>query len=517
MSCRPDWICGFVHVLGQPVHVEAHFLGDRQRLGLADRAVHAEQLGVERPEAVARQLVARGAGDLRRLDRARPEDGEVLEDDLEIGVVLHQLGDVGQGPFAVVAVVVEELDQRRAAVGIADVGLEGRREQRAGAVGNRLLPLDLGDFLVVLVERLDRLAQHFGVADEVIPDDRAELLLLRRREFVRRRGRKRRQRRQADRRRDEGGPVKLHGDLLARPARQAFMPQIRWRIQGECARAAIRRTPAKRSEAKRNENETGAFVSPPAGFVWRRRRNRRFRDFVRIQIVSRRFVSPRDAAAVRLAAARSLAVHDHCRRSSGSRQAIVRQVAGKRRSRAEAAARRPRRATRSDALFAVRGRRFISVGDSAIRDRDGGAPPPRGSSAHDRRLRLHQHRSRHPGENPGAGRDDARRRLRHRARRQGREPGAGGAARRGEGGAGRGLRRRFLRRRGAGAAQRRRRRPERDPHGRQADRGGVHRRRSVGRERDRRRRRRQRRGARRTARGVAVRPGRPAAAAARSA
>jgi hypothetical protein len=57
--------------------------------------------------------------------------------------------------------------------------------------------------------------------------------------------------------------VKLHGDLLARPARQAFMPRIRWRIQGECARAAIGRTQTKRNEAKRNESETGAFASTP--------------------------------------------------------------------------------------------------------------------------------------------------------------------------------------------------------------------------------------------------------------
>ena len=89
---------------------------------------------MERPEAIAGELVARGAGDPRRLDRARPEDGEVLEHDLEVGVVLHQLGNVGQGALAEVAVIVEELDQRRAAVGIADVGLEGRREQRPGAV-----------------------------------------------------------------------------------------------------------------------------------------------------------------------------------------------------------------------------------------------------------------------------------------------------------------------------------------------------------------------------------------------
>ena len=58
------------------------------------------------------------------------------------------------------------------------------REQRTGLVGDRLLRARLPRFLVVLVERLDRVAQDLGIADEVVVDERAELLLLRRREFV---------------------------------------------------------------------------------------------------------------------------------------------------------------------------------------------------------------------------------------------------------------------------------------------------------------------------------------------
>src|SRR5580698_6534453 len=38
------------HILGELVHVDAHFLGDAERFGLADRAVHAQKLDMELPE-----------------------------------------------------------------------------------------------------------------------------------------------------------------------------------------------------------------------------------------------------------------------------------------------------------------------------------------------------------------------------------------------------------------------------------------------------------------------------------
>ena len=51
-------------------------------------------------------------------------------------------------------------------------------------VGDRLLPLGFGRRLVALVERLDRLAQNVRIVDEIVADERAQLLLLRRGELV---------------------------------------------------------------------------------------------------------------------------------------------------------------------------------------------------------------------------------------------------------------------------------------------------------------------------------------------
>ena len=120
-------------------------------------------------------LVARRRGDPGGLDRAGPEHREILEDELEVGVVLHQLGDVGQRALAVMAVVVEELDERRSALGVADHRLERRAEQRARLVATAFLRASSATSFVVLVERFDRRAQHVGIVDEVILDEVAEL------------------------------------------------------------------------------------------------------------------------------------------------------------------------------------------------------------------------------------------------------------------------------------------------------------------------------------------------------
>src|SRR5208283_1319480 len=64
---------GALHVLGEPVHVEPELLGDRERLSLADRPARRKQLRMERPELVARQLVAGRACHLGRLDRPWPQ------------------------------------------------------------------------------------------------------------------------------------------------------------------------------------------------------------------------------------------------------------------------------------------------------------------------------------------------------------------------------------------------------------------------------------------------------------
>ena len=122
---------GAVHVLGELVHVEPELVGDRQRLSLADGPVCRKELRVESPELVAGQLIAHRARDLRRLDRPRSENRIVLENELQVRVVLHELRDVRQRAFAIVAIVVEELDQRRAALRVSEGRLIFRAEQSA--------------------------------------------------------------------------------------------------------------------------------------------------------------------------------------------------------------------------------------------------------------------------------------------------------------------------------------------------------------------------------------------------
>src|SRR5580704_5874984 len=143
-----------------------------------------EQLRVESPELVARQLIARGAGHLRRLDRAWPQNRIILENQLEIGIVLHELCDVRQRAFAIVAIVVEEFDQRRAALRVPEGRLIFRAEQSARLSGDDFLALRVRRFLVMLVERFDRVAQNFRVADKIALDEGAQLLLLRRRKLI---------------------------------------------------------------------------------------------------------------------------------------------------------------------------------------------------------------------------------------------------------------------------------------------------------------------------------------------
>jgi hypothetical protein len=82
------------------------------------------------------------------------------------------------------AVIVEELDQCRAAHGVADRRLIGRREKSAGLIGDDLLTrLGLG-LLFLLVQRFHRLAQHLGVSDEIVLHDGADLVLLSGGEFI---------------------------------------------------------------------------------------------------------------------------------------------------------------------------------------------------------------------------------------------------------------------------------------------------------------------------------------------
>ena len=237
----------------------------------------------------------------------------------------------------------------------------------------------------------------------------AEFLLLRRAQFVRRRGRERRQAasRSPPRRRR---PSEASWRSPRASGAQTFMPRIRWRIQGECARPAIGRAPAKRSEAKRNENETGAlFCRQSASFE--RSAKSAISRFRGIQLLMRRFVSPRDGApnASRRQGLSRFKISPRFRFSPSN--CPPEQAENLRR---DAAAGRGGRRWRRDGGFEGRlapdglGSLSVYLGRRQCYPRPcagAAAQPPRGSSGYDRRLRLHQHRSRHQGRSPGARRD----------------------------------------------------------------------------------------------------------------
>ena len=82
------------------------------------------------------------------------------------------------------AIVIEEFDEGRRRLRIADSGLVFRAEQGARLLADRLQPLVVGGLLVVFVERFDGRAEHVRMGDEIILDEYAQLRFLRRREFI---------------------------------------------------------------------------------------------------------------------------------------------------------------------------------------------------------------------------------------------------------------------------------------------------------------------------------------------
>ena len=78
-----------LQVLLEPRHVEADFLGGRERPRLVDLAAAGEQLLVEVEILLAGLVLhAHRDRDLRGLDRAGPEHREFLEHDLELRVLV---------------------------------------------------------------------------------------------------------------------------------------------------------------------------------------------------------------------------------------------------------------------------------------------------------------------------------------------------------------------------------------------------------------------------------------------
>ena len=145
----------------------------------------ASSLEVEGPELVARQLVARPARHLGRLDRPRPQHREILQHHLQVRIGLHELGDVGERTFAEVAIVVEEFDQRGGRLRVADRRLVFGAEQWARLGSPTVFWRSAS---AVALSRLSSASiasrRDVGIVDEIIVDECAQLLLLRRGELV---------------------------------------------------------------------------------------------------------------------------------------------------------------------------------------------------------------------------------------------------------------------------------------------------------------------------------------------
>ena len=127
------------------------------------------------PEFFAFQLRPHGTCHLRRLDRAWSKHRKILQHHPQIRIGLHQLGQIVQGAFAIAAIIVEKFDQRDLAIGIADHGLVLRIENlRALVVHGPLAGGDFLDFLAAL-KLVHRIAQHFGIGEQIFLDDRLDL------------------------------------------------------------------------------------------------------------------------------------------------------------------------------------------------------------------------------------------------------------------------------------------------------------------------------------------------------
>jgi len=64
------------------------------------------------------KLIAHRAGDLAASTDPGPKTGKSFSTNLRFGSLWHELRDVRQRAFAIVAIVVEELDERGLALGL---------------------------------------------------------------------------------------------------------------------------------------------------------------------------------------------------------------------------------------------------------------------------------------------------------------------------------------------------------------------------------------------------------------
>ena len=127
--------------------------------------------------------------------------GNSLSTTFSFGIALDQLHHVLHRPLAVAAIVIEEFDEGDVAILVAERDVARRIEDRVRVAGDA--GFVLGGFRrgLTLAEFGHRLFEHFGMCDQVIPDDGLDIAALGVGEALRRSG----DRDAAERHSEQGG------------------------------------------------------------------------------------------------------------------------------------------------------------------------------------------------------------------------------------------------------------------------------------------------------------------------
>ncbi len=147
--------------------VEARLRGRGSQAFVADRPG-----GIERVVKSGELAGARGDQAVARGDLAGfREDGQLAVHDAQLGVVLQQLCNGRQARTAEAAIIVEILDDRQVAIGIARPGAADRRQDRLRVGGDLLAGL-------LVLQAPHRLGQDFWMVEHVIVDHPLDLRAL---------------------------------------------------------------------------------------------------------------------------------------------------------------------------------------------------------------------------------------------------------------------------------------------------------------------------------------------------
>src|SRR6266404_1416405 len=200
------------HVLLDPRDVETDLLGGRECARQVRLAAPAEQLLMEFEIFLAAGLVlhAHGRRNLRCLDRTLAQHRKLLEHEFELAVVLHEIEHVAHRPFAVAAIVIEELDHGDVALGIAQRHLAWRGEKRGAVLLDAGAMLFRLGHLLPLVELVHHVLQQRGMAQQIVLGDALDLAALRVAEGLRLRGNGRQGQQDRKQRGDTWAHIKSH-------------------------------------------------------------------------------------------------------------------------------------------------------------------------------------------------------------------------------------------------------------------------------------------------------------------